>query len=367
MLTSLEIDDLQAVLTEVLSVQGRNWLKTVFAGPAFFTLLSEEIGPAASDTEAAAGAIRVCIRRDWQEDPCWLLRLVQTVDAESGNNGISFVANAGQIILRLQQKINVLDERWYDQWLQSGVPFLYRPQLRDSLRELARVTGRPILRIDGAPDSGKSYSNELLQHVSQSNAWNFEVIPIEVGDGMDLAINALTLSQQIVGEMGFKNGVSDSPLADPTVHNIPLLVTWILQSARNSNKQWWLFLDGFRFLSNKNSARALIQGLADKIANGAHKQWLRLVLIDYDEALVKVDEEKVAYDVVPPAIPAAKAQREVENCLNALYRQIGRSVTTNEVQAKAAAVIANIPANKPWMMGLNTLVKAAAKGIRNGH
>jgi hypothetical protein len=367
MLTSGEFDEIAAVLTQILAMNGagRAWFAGVYGGPTFLVVLDTLAGPAASDQQVAAAAIRACMLREWLDDPCWLLRLMRQVKANGGAGGIGMVANAEAIIARLEQRINVLDDVWYTPWVRDGLPFFDRGPLRDTLKTLARNTGRPILRIEGDPASGKSYSSQLLEYVSQETTWSFQVINVEVTEGSEIMMNALSLAQIIVGEMGFKNTVADSGLPDPTVHNIPLLQTWILQSARASGKQWWLFLDGFRKLPEKNTARDLIQGLGDKIANGNYRQHLRLILSDYDKALSRVEEEKVAFDR-PQRLPDAEALPAVRDCLSRVYREANRAPAEGELDAKAQAVLLGIPPDEAWVVAVSKRLKAMAKGIRNG-
>lgn len=367
MLTGDEFEEIRGVLTQILAVNGgRVWLQSVYTGPAFIVELNEKVGQAASDDQVAAAAIRVCMLREWQDDPCWLVRLLNQVKANSGAGGIGGVTNVDAIIKRLKRKVNVLNEAWHVPWVRDGLPFIDRTLLRETLKEVACLAGRPILRIEGESGSGKTYSSELLEYVSQSGAWSFRVIKVPVEEGSEIMMNALVLAQIIVGEMGFKNSVADSGLSDPTVHHIPLLQTWILQCARSSGKQWWLFLDGFRALPETNSARDLIQGLADKIANGNYRQWLRLVLSDYDKPLSRVEEERVAFDRPDQRLSDDIALLAVRECLEHLYKEIGRTAASGEIEAKSQAVLTGLPNGQSWIETLSKRLRAVAKGIRNG-
>jgi hypothetical protein len=367
MLTGDEFLQIQSTLTQVLALNGgKVWFRNVYAGPDFMVALNEFVGPAASDEQVAGGAIHACMLREWIDDPCWLVRLLGQVKANAGVAGIGSVPNIDALIARLNNKINVLDEIWYAHWVEGGLPFVDRTPLRDTLREFARSSGRAILRIEGDPDTGKTYSKELLEHVSASSGWSFRLINVEVERGSEITMNALSLAQIIVGEMGFPNSITDSTLPDPTVHNISLLQTWILRCARASEKRWWFFLDGFGLLPETNSARNLIQGLADKIANSSHRQWLRLILVDYDNPLSRVEEEKIAFDRPNSPLTPETAVPAVHDCLDRLYREIGRTPTPGELQLKAEALLSNIPATDSWIITINKRLRAAAKGIRNG-
>ncbi|HEY6321602.1 MAG TPA: hypothetical protein VJA16_08610 [Thermoanaerobaculia bacterium] len=122
----------------------------------------------------------------------------------------------------------------------------------------------------------------------------------------------------------------------------------------------------FGRLAAKNDARDLIQDLADQIANAGVRQFLRLILVAYDEPLAKVEEERLAYDWVPSRLSESIAQQSVMECLAAVYRKVGRKASAKELEAKAAAVLANRHAGVPWIKSMNRNLKSAARGIRDG-
>jgi hypothetical protein len=365
MLRMEEFDEIRTALTQIVVLNGRNYFQ-IIAGIEFMEALNKRAGPAASDEQIAAGALQVCMRREWTDMPCWLIRLLMQVKAQGGIGGVNPVAKIDDIIQRLEQKINVLDDVWYSHWVTDGLPFVDRTPLRDTLKEFSRSTGRAILRIDGEPDTGKSYSKQLLEHVSATEGWSFRIINVELEKGAEISMNALVLAQLIVGEMGFPNKVSDSGLQDPTVHNIPILQTWILRCARESEKRWWFFLDGFGSLPESNTARSLIQGLADKIANGSYREILRMILVDYDKPLSRVEEEKIAVDRSDTPLSAHLTEQAVYDCLERLYQQLSRTPATDELETKTKALLSDIPAGAPWIVTLNKRLRAAAKAIRNG-
>jgi hypothetical protein len=365
MLTSFEIDEIQKVLTQILALRGgRPWFQGVFGGPDFMVCLSELAGAAASDEQIASAAIQVCVVREWRDNPPWLVRLLTRIGAESGLGGIGAVATLNAIVGRLQNKINILDDQWYVHWVQNGLPFVDREPLRDTLRDLARADGRPVLRIEGDAHSGKTYTNELLEHVSQTQGWSFKIIRVEVEKESALTMNALTLAQIIVGEMGFPNSPADSTLPDPAVHDIQLLQRWVLGKARASGKRWWLSLDGFGLLPEKNTARSLIQGLADNIANRSFRESLRLILIDYDKPLTRVEDERIAFDTPEARLADKVAVKAIQDCLDRLYKALGRQPASGEIETKTQAILTNVP--EPWMVEVSKRLRAAARGIRNG-
>ncbi len=366
MLRPSEFDAIQVVLTRILAMnQSRQYFTALFDA-SFFVELSEIAGPAATDEQVAAAALRVCVRREWLEDPCWLVRLLMQIGGHAGLAGVGVVPNLNDIVQRLNDRINVLNEIWHSSWVRNGFPFADRAALRETLEDLSSAGGRAILRIEGDPRSGKTYTTELLEYVSEASAWKFKIIQVKIEEGGDQGMNALTLAQIIVGEMGFANTPRDSPLLDPTVHNISSLLSWILRCAINSGRQWWLFFDGFRFLPQQNSARSLAQGLADKIANGSHRQYLRLILTDFDTLLSRVDDEKIAYDRLVTPLPDPEARAAVRDCLDRVYKDAKRNPAPGDLDARTEAVLAGIPPNEAWTPALSKRLRAMARGIRNG-
>ena len=365
MVTSDEFTEIQGALTQIVALNGRNVFQAIFAGPDFMIALNKQAGPAASDEQIAAGALHACIRREWMDNPCWLVRLLTYMQGNAGIGGVNLVANLNTVIQRLNQNINVLDEVWYTHWVEGGLPFVDRTALRDTLKDFSRATGRAILRIDGDPDTGKSYSKYLLEHVSATQGWSFRIISVELEAGADIGMNATSLAQLIVGEMGYPNALANSGIQDTAVESIPMLQTWILRCARESDRRWWFFLDGFRSLPESNTARSLIQGLADKIANGSYRENLRMILVDYDKPLSRVEEEKVAFDRSDIPLSAQLLEQAVYDCLERLYCELQRVPASGELDSKAKVLVANLPPSS-WIVDLNKRLRAAAKAIRNG-
>jgi hypothetical protein len=361
-LTETEFDDILKVLTDILAMNGgRAWFNTVFQGPEFPKLLSVAIGQTGSDEQVAGAAIQVCINREWlDETPCWMERMLISIHKQ-GETGIGEVTNMPVIIDRIHNKINIRDQIWYHNWVLDDRPFVDRNLFRETLTQVARVDGRPILRIEGESKTGKSYSRQLLQYVSLTSQWSFKVIQVEIREGTGFTMNSLRLAQQSVGEMGGSTALTETGVADPSEDDIPLLLTWIWRIACNASKRYWIFLDGFRFLHQKNSARSLIQALADKIANGNYRQWLRLVLVDFDEELTQVDEEdSVAYDRPDPAKADANA---ILDCLRQCCIKKNKTPDDAALLLKAQAIVASALANQPYFVNLNKTMKAARKSL----
>lgn len=367
MLTPVESAQVQEVLTEILAISGgRAYFQTVFGGPEFMVALGALAGPASSDQQVAAAAILACKNREWLDNPSWLEMLLDAVRKEGQTGGVKTVPDISAIINRVHKKINILDDVWDAHWLQNGLPFLDRSGLRDTLKEIWRADGRSILRIEGDSRSGKTYSNELLEHASMSMNWAFRVIKVEVEKGSEIGMDALVLSQILVGEMGFPITPDATIVPDRNVPSIPLLQTWILSTARASKARWWLFLDGFSSLPKTNSARQLIQGLAEKIANSSFREVLRLILSDYNEPLSRVSTAKVAFDSADTQIPETSAMTAVSQCLNKLFRELQRVPQEGQLDSLAHVILQPVPADKSWMETVHQRLTAVAKGIRNG-
>jgi hypothetical protein len=340
-LTRIEIDAITPVLTQLVSrAGGRNWFIGALLPSAFLPELSIVAPQTASDDFVAAAALQICINKEWPEQPgqpCWLELVLTAVAAQ----GLTVVPNLTSVTIpRIQRRENILDQTWDEEWLLNDFPFFNRTELRSAVRSFAPLTGKPVLRIEGPTKVGKTYSKELFEKVSLTGAWAFRVVKVELKNGAQITMNALTLATALVQGMDCDPDTSSLPLAEPKDQNILLLKGWVLQKAGGTRKKWWFFLDGFRFLPPGNSARALIQALADSIANDNYRERLRLILVDYDEDLEQVEEDRVAWERVSPGILDEQyLLPHVKRCLNIKSPQL----PANQLDAKAKAALVGLP------------------------
>lgn len=340
MLTRDEIEAITPVLRDLIARHGRNWFIGALLPSAFLSELSIAAPATASDDLVAAAALQVCINKEWPQQPglaSWLELLLTAVATQ----GLTPVPNLTvAIIPRIQRRENILDQNWDEEWLLNDFPFFDRTELRIAVRSFAPLTGKPVLRIEGPTKVGKTYSKELFEKVSLTGAWAFRVVKVELKNGAQITMNALTLAAALLQGMGCDADTSALPLSEPKDQNILLLKGWVLQKAASTRQKWWFFLDGFRFLPPGNSARLLIQALADSIANDSYRERLRLILVDYDEDLDQVEEDRVAWERLTPGVLDEQYLRpHVKRCLQMKSPQL----PPQQLDAKAEAALTGLP------------------------
>jgi hypothetical protein len=339
-LTREEVEAITPVLTDLIARNGRNWFISALLPSTFLSELSIVAPQTASDDLVSAAALQVCINKEWPQVPgqtSWLELLLAAIAAQ----GLTPVPDlTATIIPRIRRRENILDQTWDEEWLLNDFPFFDRVDLRQAVRSFAPLGGKPVLRIEGPSKVGKTYSKELFEKVSLTGAWSFRVVKVELKNGAQIAMNALTLAAALVQGMNCDADTSTLPLAEPKDQNILLLKGWVLQKAGSTRQKWWFFLDGFRYLPPGNSARLLIQALADSIANDNYRERLRLILVDYDEELDQVEEDRVAWErLTPGVLDEQYLLPHVTRCL----RIKSPNLPASQLDAKAQAALAGLP------------------------
>jgi hypothetical protein len=365
MLTESEIADISGALSDVVALNnGRSYFAQIFNGPEFNKALSAVAPDFASHEAVAAAAIKVCVDREWTDQPSWLERLLLAIQNQGGAGGAKTVADLGRIIQRIHNDENILDSVWYDHWLRDKAPFVGRSAFRKVMARFPRTTARPMLRVEGASKTGKSYSRELLEWASEKSGGAFQVVYIEISEATAFTMNSIWLTQRIVSQMGGSPALKESGEENPSQDDMAVLLDWIWRvgsDTRNGGKKFWIFLDGLRFLQARNSARKLVHALAEQIGNGNYRQRFRLILGDFDETLVRVDEDtRVTYD--RPTAAAADAS-EVEECLKQLNVLAGHKIPAQEIQVRAQAIVAALKAQTYFTDLYKLLVRVRAENL----
>ncbi|WP_309052338.1 trypsin-like peptidase domain-containing protein [Streptomyces sp.] len=118
--------------------------------------------------------------------------------------------------------------------------FLDRAELREKLRSFTADAERPVLVVDGPPDSGRSYTYEFIRHLGQHCGFR----PVRVTLSRTTTANRLVerLAAFVAGP-----GHDDIPL-NPTRLNDPLpayedAVHRVVARAAASGERFWLVLD----------------------------------------------------------------------------------------------------------------------------
>ncbi len=141
----------------------------------------------------------------------------------------------------------------------AGMPFVNRGNLRGHIRDMAeKVDGSRLLTIRGEPGSGMSYSYRFLSHVAgRSKAYSplrqvapdgLAAVPLDLAYYLGLKVEdrAHRIMCDLLEELGLPH--PGEPSAQPAYHasTLPRLLR---KGLRDSQRQWWIFLDGVNDLN----------------------------------------------------------------------------------------------------------------------
>ncbi|MEV7615096.1 AAA family ATPase [Streptomyces sp. NPDC089799] len=167
--------------------------------------------------------------------------------------------------------------------------FIDRLDLRQRLREFADDPYKTVLVVDGAPDSGRSYTYNLIRHLGAHNGFQ----PVRV------TLNQTSTADQVVHWLA--DYVTDphtgiSPL-NPTQLNDPLPVVHkavhrIVMQATAAEEQFWFVLDDCDRLDLNSDVWDCIGKLAEMVYEyGDRAGAPRLVLLGYSDGMRQLGDE----------------------------------------------------------------------------
>jgi hypothetical protein len=166
-----------------------------------------------------------------------------------------------------------------------GGSFIGRRALRAHLRALTEEGGARVLVVDGPRGSGKSFTLQLITHLSvQLQTFSVAAINLE-GEALD-AIAPGDVAHSIALQMGAD--ASAMPPPDEAASRWSLdLRDWLLGEARRHGTAWWFVFDGFGPEDVPFETRDFIRHLV--VAAHQATTTLRIVLLGWSEALVPMN------------------------------------------------------------------------------
>ncbi|MFG2294259.1 hypothetical protein [Streptomyces sp. NPDC048603] len=168
--------------------------------------------------------------------------------------------------------------------------FIDRLDLRKRLKEFAEDPYRTVLVVDGAPDSGRSHTYNLIRHLGAHNGFR----PVRV------TLNRTSTADQVVhwlAEYVTDPRTGTSPL-NPTQLNDPLpmvqkAVHRIVTQATAAEEQFWFVLDDCDRLDINSDVWDCIGKLAEAVYEyaGDREGVPRLVLLGYSDTMRQLPDE----------------------------------------------------------------------------
>jgi hypothetical protein len=325
-----ERTDIEGKLASALAKQGnpKNLIQIIFATKADHEAIL--IGAGSSDERAlAARALDQCLLSRWSRDPSMLESLLEYLVDSEGNGALA------PILLRVRQHIeppSVYDSSWL---LSDSRPFFDRHQLRGHVRRLIEEDGWPILRVVRADEEsfGGSYTSRFFQHLQRCSATRLRVLTAVISEDAGPSYRL----EDLLGDLGSQFIKSES-MPKRTSSSFPTQVArWLLRQMMRNDGLWLVVLDGFGQRPINDEVQQTVEELARRIPNGQHRERIRLVLLDYQHPLPKVDEADILDETLLPAANISPA--DLLPCLttwDGLRRKQGLRGTAPDDLAKLA-------------------------------
>jgi hypothetical protein len=230
-------------------------------------------------------------------------------------------------------------------WVLANQPFFDRKQIRVTAKLLLEQSAQPILRVNGPQGSGKTYTAELLAFVMERARPDLHVVLATLEELSGPSYEVYELAETLTLPMKI-----DEPMPARSSSSYPAaLCRWILRNTLKQPGVWIFVLDGFGQRDVKAEVRELIQNLAKHLLTPEIGKRLRLVLLDYNEALLGNWRAKTLDDNLPDPISISPA--DLEECLDAYnkrMREEGRPhkvIEPSGIGELAASLIQRAPSN----------------------
>lgn len=303
----------------------------------------------------AQEVLKVCIADRWNNTPCWLVLLLQLLQDEPET----------AVILNRISVPPVLPDPLQARVLVSKTPFVNRAALRSRAASLQQPrTARPVLVINGPEKSGKSYTADYVEHLYLSGA-DFRWVRVALSTGSGITYGAEKLARDILIKMGIRASHLSPTFFERDTNNVrwPIdLAGSVLNEGLQLDKSVWIILDNFRGAEVAPETLAFIDGLAQQIIGSSDMmETYRLVLIDFDRALLSIQEPKISREQIAPI-----SKSDVLDCVHEIVTHAGKQYSREEVEAIADQIVAGLPAGARYMEELNRRLSDLLAGLEGG-
>lgn len=242
----------------------------------------------------------------------------------------------------------VVDE--YGVCIADSRPFIDRTKLRRTLPALvAETNGRRVLLVNGKPQSGKSHTVYLINHLA---AWHgFKVVPVDLNEFKSLS--PYEIGWSITALM--KLPPPEKPGDEQWSRWIKNYFDTFAGQVSDSDKTWWIVMDSFASVTVPEEINAFVEALVSRI--NLTMTNVRAVLISYDSPLAHNVEPIVARDETDEL-----TFDHLSDFFEQLYREHQPALT--EIQRKALAAddangvlqkIASVTESRSIVMGSELL------------
>lgn len=252
--------------------------------------------------DVATELLNVCIADQFTAVPtCWLEAILIRVNLGQQS------ALLGRVIARLHARQMPPSTAFEKAWL-NQVPFFDRATFRPLVKKLITTTDLPVLRVNGPPGCGCTYTARALEEIAREYAQHITVLTAEIP-----ASQATVYSiEDLVGDLLalIPGGL---PLPPRSGSSYPgQLIRHTLNQAASQYQTLIFVIDGAGLHEVNEEIKLFAAGLAKEICRLAARPRARLVLINYQQQL-RVQAFDMRDEIVPD--PAALQEADLERCL----------------------------------------------------
>jgi hypothetical protein len=177
-----------------------------------------------------------------------------------------------------------LDDGW-PVFLDDGWPVIDRDQLRLWLRQLHAPAGPRMLVVDGPPQSGKSFTKKIIEHVASREGFRVVSIVLPMREADVVSVIAREMGFEFVPELQHRH----------SRWTVDRLAEWMMDQTRSLGGAFWLIVDGV------DKSDEWLSRLFQSLAREVHRHTtLRLALLDYSGPLPDEIEGRVLKETVKP-------------------------------------------------------------------
>jgi hypothetical protein len=301
---------------------------------------------ARADPEDPAWATAVVPRLIlWFDDRDRVEQLIQAATEASPHPALSAIGREILTAVRRRKnrtvEIQPLDE--FEACYLDGKVFINRRPLRDALRLLANTAVTRVIAVNGPSRSGKTYSYELMSHLS-AKLNKFEIATVDLVDETHAKFRPNFLARSTVRQMGRNASVVSIPKEEDSstpTRWIRDLCDWLVGEVKDHGKPVLVVLDGFRHPDLPQETREMVKELVNRAATGPVS--LRVALLDYsDELLPPLAAERTRKEII-----TALTKKDIGDFFKKLAQALGAAADQADLDAIADDVWNGVPQGDP--------------------
>jgi hypothetical protein len=252
--------------------------------------------------DAARELLNICITDQFASSPtCWLEAILIKVNV--GTQSPLLQTAIARLHAKQMPPSTAFDKAWLNQ-----VPFFDRTMFRQLVRTLITTTNLPVLRVNGPPGCGCTYTARALEEIAREYAEHITVLTAEIPASQATVYSV----EDLVGDLlALVPGAL--PLPPRTSSSYPgQLVRHTLNQAASQCQTLIFVIDGAGLQDVNDEIRLFAAGLAKEICRMAARPRARLLLINHQQRL-SVQAFDMRDEIVPD--PAALQEADLERCL----------------------------------------------------